>query len=186
MAIITASFMLGAHGEFKKELSFPKTHKVGDVSLIQNGHAIRVVKRYGLDFKVYEASLYTKTASKSEEEIYKSTDPKFLKMEFVRKVDREDIIKGWKKAYKDNCIKECKVKASKSAFSKFNKTMEDMKKGGTILITIMPDKVIVKVDGRVRKNSKIIEDPNFPTNLLAIFIGKNVSDKRLKKGLLGL
>ena len=85
------------------------------------------------------------------------------------------------------CIRDrCKLKATKKAFRKFNKAMEDVKKGSTIKISIFADKVKVKVDGRVAKSDVTIEDPNFPTNVLAIFIGSSVSDKRLKTGLLGL
>ena len=184
--LISASFMLGAHGEFKKELSFPDTYTLDTESLVRNGHSLRVKRKYGMDFKVYEAALYVKEKTAEPDKLLNFTSPMFLKMEFVRKVESELIVKGWKEAHYRNCQKECDLKATKKAFRKFNKAMVDMKKGGTIDIKIMPNKVHVKVKGRVDKSDVTIEDPNFPTNLMAIFVGPKVEDKRLKKGLLGL
>lgn len=186
ITLVSASFMLGAHGEFKKELSFPDTHALGDQSLVKNGHGLRVKRKFGMDFKVYEAALYVKGKTTEADKILNFTEPMFLKMEFIRKVEKELIVKGWKSAHYRNCQKECDLKATKKAFRKFNKAMVDMKKGGVIDIKIMPNKVHVKVKGRVDSSDVIIEDPNFPTNLMAIFVGPKVEDKRLKKGLLGL
>ncbi len=186
IAMISASFMLGAHGEFKKELSFPESHKIGDMNLVRNGHSMRVKRKFGMDFKVYEAALYVSEKTSEADKILNFTKPMFLKMEFIRKVEKDLIVDGWKSAHYKNCQKECSLKATKKAFKKFNKAMVDMKKGGTIDIEINPGKVHVKVKGRVKSSDVIIEDPNFPTNLMSIFVGPKVGDKRLKKGLLGL
>lgn len=182
VALIVASATVQAKSI--QGVDFEDNTSIMGTTLKLNGVGLRNVYRFGLSIKVYVAGLYLEENSKDSSAIIKSESPKYLKMVFLRGVDREDLVKAWKEGMKANCIKaECDEANAK--LQEFNKLMVDSKNKGTMEIQFQPDKVVLKMDGR-GESSGTIESEIFSRNLLAVFIGSKPPTEDFKKGLMGL
>lgn len=174
----------GAEAKKFQGVEFEDNTSIMGTTLKLNGTGLRTVQRFGLSIRVYVAGLYLVEESSDAESIIKSESPKYLKMVFLRGVDKEDLVKAWKDGMKANCIKaECEEATTK--LEEFNKLMVDSKNKGTIDIQFHPDKVIMKMDGRGDR-SGTIDGAVFSRNLLAVFIGTNPPTADFKQGLMGL
>ena len=166
-----------------KGVKFEESHKVGDEQLVLNSLGLRTVYVMGFGVKVYVAGLYMKKKSSDYKAIINDSNLRVVLMKFKRSADKEKLINGWNKAFKTNCISNCTE--DKKKLKIFNKAMADMRRGGTIEVRYFKDKVQVVTKGR-REHEAEIEGETFSKNMMAIFIGENVEDKNLRKGLLGL
>lgn len=167
-----------------QDVEFPETHKIQGETLVLNGLGLRKVVRWGISVRVYVAGLYLKEKSSNPQEILKSDSPKYLRMVFLRGVDKEDLQKAWKEGIRSNCPeKECEE--AKAKLKEFNKLMVDSKNKGTMEIQFFQDKVILDMDGR-SKSQGTVESAVFSRNLLAVFIGEKPPTQDFKQGVLGL
>jgi hypothetical protein len=165
-----------------ENVEFADTAKVGSEMLQLNGAGLRKVRRFGFSFKVYVGGLYLIKKSHDENAILKSKDTKYLKMVFVRRVDRKSLVDAWREAFFKACEANCEE--SKKGLQAFNDLMVDVVDGSTIEITFKPEEVEVHVKGRKQTSATIANVP-FAHDLLAIFIGKNPPTENFKAELLG-
>lgn len=157
-------------------VDFEESITHADGSLVLNGIGLRTK----FFFKVYVAGLYVQKRSQDPETILQASTPKVLKLHFLRDVDGEDIKEAWLKGYKDNCLSQCETTLAQ--VNRINEWMRDMKKNETLTFRFVDEKIQVEVNGEEKGS---IQDKDFATNILAIFIGKNPPNKELREGLLG-
>lgn len=163
-------------------VTMPEKTKVGADELLLNGMAMRKVTRFGIPVKVYVGGLYLKEKSFDSVAIINSETPKRLIMEFVRPVDRDALIDGFRSGYISNCVAECE---KKDLFTGFKNLIVNVRKGNRIQLDFAGDKVKVKTDGPNAKEGEL-QSAALVKNLLAIFIGeKNPPTPEFRKGLLG-
>jgi hypothetical protein len=107
---------------------------------------------------------------------------KFLEMEFVRNVEKEQITEAWSEAVFKGCIVDCD--AYKGPLKEFNSLMGEMRKGQRMSLAFYPDRLEVDQKGRNPKKGSITSK-SFAKNLLAIFIGPKMFSQEVKNSLLG-
>lgn len=153
-------------------------------SLILNGMGLRKVYKFGVPVKVYVAGLYLEKKSSDSDSLVQNDEVKKLILHFVRPVDREALIEGFRASYDDGCYLECKDKGSQ--FSKLAENIVSVRQNNEISFAFYKDKIEIETNGPNAKKATII-DANLSRNMLALFINKKKPPTEdLRKGLLGL
>lgn len=155
---------------------------LADKKLSLNGLALRKVSRFGIPIKVYVAGLYLEEKSEDGDEVISGDKSKFLEMEFVRNVEKEQITEAWSEAVFKGCIVDCDD--YKAPLKEFNNLMGEMRKGQRMSLAFYPDRLEVDQRGRNPKKGSIASK-SFSKNLLAIFIGPKMFSQEVKSSLLG-
>ncbi|MBK8201106.1 MAG: chalcone isomerase family protein [Bdellovibrionales bacterium] len=155
---------------------------LAEKKLSLNGLALRKVSKFGIPIKVYVAGLYLEEKSEDGDEVISGDKSKFLEMEFVRNVEKEQITEAWSEAVFKGCIVDCD--AYKGPLKEFNSLMGEMRKGQRMSLTFYPDRLEVDQKGRNPKKGSIASK-SFAKNLLAIFIGPKMFSQEVKNSLLG-
>jgi len=131
--------------------------------------------------KVYVGGLYMEKKSKDFNTFLNEKSPKQIIMKFVRNVDGEDMIDGWKEAF-GNAVAKDKHPALQPRMDKFYTYFSDIKKGQTIVFNFLKDGVESTVSGQKKEKIKGFD---FTNALLSVWF-INAKDEGLKEGLLGL
>ena len=160
-------------------LDIPATHTIEKTKLSLNGVGIR--KATWFKVKVYVGSLYISKKTSNVEEILGSPYPKFLKMDFVRNVDKEKLTKGWSDGF-TAALSPKDLKNFNKEIMTFNSFMRDIKKGQHIRIQFLKSGVNISFNN---SSYVLINNPNFARALLSIWFIKP-RDEGLAKGLKGL
>jgi hypothetical protein len=182
---ISALSLANAAKGFAAELEGVKMEEslsLAEKKLSLNGVALRKVSRFGIPIKVYVAGLYLEEKSEDGDEVISGDKSKFLEMEFVRNVEKEQITEAWSEAIFKGCILDCD--AYKEALKEFNSLMGEMRKGQRMSLAFYPDRLEVDQKGRNPKKGSIASK-SFSKNLLAIFIGPKMFSQEVKNSLLG-
>lgn len=160
----------------RAKITMPATKKIHGRLLFLNGMGIRKATTLGI--KVYVAGLYLEEKNESPESIVEDTKSiKHLIMHFVRDIDKEKIIEGWRTGFKHTSKNKLDNK-----IDIFLRHMTAIKSGQEIKLNFLPKKVEIMIDNTVIKP---ITGADFNKALLMIWF-KGLSDKTLSNDLLGI
>jgi hypothetical protein len=160
-------------------VTHPDSIELAGKKLVLNGIATR--KATWIKVKVYVGGFYMEKKSSDYSTFLKDKSPKKIVMTFVRNVDAEDMIDGWKEAF-GNAVTKDKHPALQERMNKFYSFFGDVKKKQTMEFNFLADGVESTING-VKKEK--IKGFDFTTALLSVWF-INAKDEGLKEGLLGL
>lgn len=160
-------------------VTLPDSIKLGKQELVLNGMGTR--KATWLGIKVYVGGLYMEKKSSDYNTFLDDKKPKQIIMKFVRDVDADDLIGGWKEAL-ENSIPKDKLPALQKRIDKFYSYISDIKKGQTMVFNFLNDGVESTINN---KKFDKIPGADYSRAILSVWF-VNATDKGLKKGLLGL
>ena len=112
-----------------------------------------------------------------EKKILNSSSPKILRMHYFRSVSKEDLLKVWSVALKENGAGE----DLKTSLEEFNKALIDVKEGTEITYLFNPDFLEIRNPDKTIKIEKAV----FAKIVLSTWIGPKPPTTKLKNGLLG-
>lgn len=158
-----------------------KTMSWNNENLVLKGTGIRSASKFGFTAKVYRGALYVPSTSLSPDELIASQNSVLIFMRFAFEASKKQSEEGWTKAFNYSCFTKCPE--SKRELRRFLKLFPLLRVGDEAKIVFATDKVIVIVNA---KEVGSVESRHFRENLLAVFIGKSVLDKKFKEKLLGL
>ncbi len=147
---------------------------VNEKTLVLNGLGLRKATIFGV--KVYIGALYLMNKMSDEKSIYKAQGPKKVVMHFVRDVDQEKLVNGFKEGLKDNGFE---YDNHKKDFDELFSVMTDVKENDKLEVIYDKDTATMSFKGK----SKTIKFPK-ASRLLALWIGNPPNDD-LKEGMLG-
>ena len=156
-----------------KALSYSDKLVDKETSFILNGLGVRT---YAF-VDVYASALYLVEKTSDESKILNSNSLKILKMHYFRSISKEDLVKVWEVALKENGAGP----ADKSSVEQFNKAVINVKDGTEISYLFSPNYLEIRNPDSTVK----IERVGFAKILLSTWIGPNPPTSALKKGLLG-
>lgn len=160
-------------------VDFPEKTQVAGKELALNGVGLRTATMFKV--RVYAAGLYVKAKSKSAAEIQAQSDPKQLRMVFLRDVDAEDMQKAWSKTFESNCVQDCE--SLQGALKQLQGLMQSLKKGDSQVYTFEKDAVRVAINGQEKGK---VDGENVAKFLLSTWLGDHPPSEGLRDGLLGL
>ena len=159
-------------------VTLPDTLTIGGKHFSLNGLGIRKATIFGI--RVYVAGLYLMKRSTNADEILDSSEPKYLLMQLVRTISRDDIVDAWESGLEKN------VENPEPYILQLNAVttpMADVKPGERIGVLFESSSVQLETPG----NKKFrVNGPGFGKALLSIWLGENPPNRALKRGLLGL
>jgi Chalcone isomerase-like len=168
-----------AHGKECKGVSFPDQAQTEGATLTLNGLGLRQATMFKVN--VYVAALYVAQPSTDAAALLKSNGPTEIVLQFVRDVDRSDLVKGWQEGFENNA--KSQLPALKDRIEAFKALMTDMKTGEQLRFVHKPGAgTQVSVKGAAKGT---IAGDDFAQALLAIWLGPNPPNEDLKAGLLG-
>jgi len=174
--LITVSSML--FSAKKGGVTMPNKLKIKGTSLVLNGLGIREATIFNVD--VYVAGLYLEKKSKNASSIMNSNGLKYIKIQFVRAVDKDDITEAWTKAFKK--VVGRRFNNYKSRVVQLNGYMTKTKVGTITAYAFSDDGVDVWVGGRKKGT---IKGKEFAKAMLSIWLGSSPPNHGLKTGMLG-
>jgi hypothetical protein len=183
MRLATTLFLIAAAtpalAGTKAGVTMPDTITVAGKPLVLNGMGLREATI--LDIDVYVAGLYVEHASSNPGDLIGSNQVKRIVLQFVRDVDRGDIVKAWNEGFAhDATVPAAQLRPM---IDQLDAWMPDMKSGHTLMFTYVPGQgVAVDVDG-TRKG--VLQGDDFARSLFSIWLGPKPPNKALKRGLLG-
>lgn len=155
------------------------TYKLEGKDLTLNGIATR--KATWLKVKVYVGGLYLEKKVKSYEELKKLKGPKFITMHFVRDVEKEKLIDGWKEAFQNAFKgKESELKKFSTQTKKLYEIQKSIVKNQITSYELTSKSVKANIAG----TETIIEGAGFAEAFLSVWF-VNPKDEQLAEGLLG-
>lgn len=172
-------FMTNTYALKLANVDIAPTKTVHNKELVLNGAGIR--KATWLKVKVYVGSLYLTEKSTDIKKILSIPAPKYLKMHFVRSVDKNKLNDGWQEAFSRSLSKE-ELKQYQKSIDTFKNSIQDMEKNDSIELTFFDDRLEYKVKNIMQKP---IVQKGFAEKLLSVWF-INAEDEGLKKGLQGL
>lgn len=180
LASLAVTLSVGvAYGKECKGVTFPDQVQAEGVTLKLNGLGLRQATMFKVN--VYVGALYVAQPSTDASIILKSNAPMQLILQFVRDVDRSDLVKGWDEGFENNAKSE--IPALKARIDAFKALMTEMKTGEQLRFLHAPGKgTQVSVKGTVKGT---IAGDDFARALLSIWLGPNPPNDELKAGLLG-
>lgn len=158
-------------------VSMPLAMQMDGKALRLNGMGLRMK----VVFKVYVGGLYLERNSRDGIEIASSEQVKRMELVFLRGVSGEDVSGAIADGFKNNAGPSLPALADR--IEKFRKLIPDVKKGDRLLFVYRPGAGLeVQANGKALGS---IEGKDFSDALFRVWLGEKVSDKNLKKGLLG-
>lgn len=180
LTTLLAIFLMSpADAARKAGVTMPDALTVAGKRLTLNGMGLREATFLKVD--VYVAGLYVEQPSSNPGQLVSSEQTKLLMLEFVRDVDRKDIVKAWNDGFRGNAT--VSLDALQPKIDQLNSWMTGFKDGQTLVFTYIPGQgVLVDIDN-VRKG--VIEGADFAESLFSIWLGPKPPGGDLKRGLLG-
>jgi hypothetical protein len=164
----------------KEGVHFPDTDSVNGKTLVLNGLGVR--EATVLNVNVYVAGLYLLKRTSDANAILNADEEKKLVLQFVRDVDREDVVKAWSEGFKANAGGD--YAALEARITKLLGWMSGVKEGDSFYFSYTPGKGLkVSIKG---ENKGTIEGFDFAKVFYKIWLGPKPPNEGLKKGLLGL
>lgn len=162
-----------------KGVSFPDQATVEGKALELNGLGIRQATAFKVN--VYVGALYVASPTGDAQAILKSSAPKQLILQFLRKVSAGDLAEAWDEGFKNNA--EAQLPVLKERIEQLKGWMADMKTGDRLTFTFPPGKGLsVEVNGAAKGT---IAGDDFSSAFLSLWLGPKPPNPNLKTGLLG-
>ena len=158
------------------------TTQVGTQQLKLNGAGIR----YKVIFKVYTAALYMTEKKTTTAEVLALPGAKRVSLVILRDLSSDDLGQRFMDGIRKNAevAERAKLVNAMLSFGQMFATIPEMKKGDVLTVDWVPGTgVVSQYNGK--KIGDIIQDPNFYTALLRIWLGASPADDKLKHALLG-
>lgn len=158
-------------------ITLPDSYEVNGKSLVLNGLGIRKATIFGI--RVYVAGLYVTKKCADPELLLNSPDPKYILMQMVRTITREDIVDAWTSGLEKNVENPQPFIVQLNAVTS---PLADIQPGEKIGVLFEQNAVQLETPGnrKFRVNGK-----GFGKALLSIWLGENPPNRALKRGLLG-
>lgn len=157
----------------------PDTEKIGSQTLMLNGIGLRTYSL--MRVHVYVAGLYLTHPMDNGASILQSSDPKILRLHFVRYVGVSKVREAWKTGLTDNCVNPCTL--SSAELKRFLDTLQPVSAGEDVMFVFTGQGLDAYENGQLIGR---VNNPEFARLMLAVFIGPHVETPRLKSALLGL
>ena len=159
-------------------VTMPDEYKLGADTLVLNGLGARLATP--LKVKVYVAGLYLKEHIHDPAAIITTDQPRYLELDFVRNVSKDDITEAWTDGFKKNAGDKYASLAPR--VDTLNQAMVELPKGSKLSFSYQPDKgTDVSIDG---VSKAVIPGADFASALISIWLG-DPPNKEVKTGLLG-
>jgi hypothetical protein len=158
------------------------TTQVGTQQLKLNGAGIR----YKVIFKVYTAALYMTEKKTTTAEVLALPGAKRVSLVILRDLSSDDLGQRFMDGIRKNAevAERAKLVNAMLSFGQMFATIPEMKKGDVLTVDWVPGTgVVSQYNGK--KIGDTIQDPNFYTALLRIWLGASPADDKLKHALLG-
>jgi hypothetical protein len=177
LALATLLFLAApAFARSVADVDVPETLSVEGKSLKLNGAGIR--KKFII--KVYVGALYLESNSTDAAAILKGDGAWAVRMIFLREVDKEKVIGGFKEGFEKNS--PSKAASLQPSLDKLIASLGEMKKGTVMTVSYAPGKgTTVAVQGGP---TVTIEGKDFGDAMLANWLGGKPGDPSLKTELL--
>lgn len=185
MAALACGLLMGSAMAAPVEIAGVKLDdavEVGSVRLQLNGAGIR----YKAIFKVLVAGLYLGKKAGTPEEVFAAPGPKRMSLTFLRDVDSQEFSKQFMKGFADNTGPDDMAKLA-PALNRMSQLIAEQKKfltGDTLMIDWIPGSGTV-ISFKGKPQGQPFKEGELMTGLLAMWVGKNPADARLKDALLG-
>jgi hypothetical protein len=171
-----------------EKVDVPETITVEGKTLVLNGAGIRTAERFGLTFKVFVGALYSAKKSSDANELLNATEPRVLRLTFLRRVDGKDIVDS----LNANITPSCLSLMDKNSCEGLRQTVKpltgnypDMLTGSTVQYWYHPDRVEFEINGR-KYLKGVIPGAVASKSLLGFSIGSKAPSAEFRKALLGL
>ena len=100
-------FVLPVGAAELKGKKFEDSVTIDNKKLVLNDLGIRRVTKFGLPIKVYVGGFYVSKKTTDLKEMLKMERPIFFRQVYLLSVDRDPVVEGWEKAFKENCEIDC-------------------------------------------------------------------------------
>lgn len=171
-----------SHAAVMEGLQFEDQARLAQRDLKLNGLGIRSI----FIFKAYVAGLYLGEKVSSTQEVQRYAGPIRLQMRLLMEVGAPDIKKALVDGMRKN-VSDAQWQAMQDRVTDFSRTIESVgtvRPGDTINLDFVPERgLLLSVNG-VDKGGAI-RGLDFYSAMLAVFVGDDPVDTRLKRGLLG-
>lgn len=171
-----------SHAAVMEGLQFEDQARLAQRDLKLNGLGIRSI----FIFKAYVAGLYLGEKVSSTQEVQRYAGPIRLQMRLLMEVGAPDIKKALVDGMRKN-VSDAQWQAMQDRVTDFSRTIESVgtvRPGDTINLDFVPERgLLLSVNG-VDKGGAI-RGLDFYSAMLAVFVGDDPVDTRLKQGLLG-
>ena len=171
-----------SHAAVMEGLQFEDQARLAQRDLKLNGRGIRSI----FIFKAYVAGLYLGEKVSSTQEVQRYAGPIRLQMRLLMEVGAPDIKKALVDGMRKN-VSDAQWQAMQDRVTDFSRTIESVgtvRPGDTINLDFVPERgLLLSVNG-VDKGGAI-RGLDFYSAMLAVFVGDDPVDTRLKQGLLG-
>ncbi|HSK09723.1 MAG TPA: chalcone isomerase family protein [Vicinamibacterales bacterium] len=158
-------------------VTMPDSIEVGGRALSLNGMGVRTK----VFFKVYVGGLYLERKTSDAAEAIQADAPKRLVLQFVRDVDRGQVVEAFDESVKNNAAAQ--AAQMKAEVARFLEVLEPMKSGEQFAITYVPGTgTTVTVRG---KDKLTVPGQPFAQLVFSMWLGPKPPSGDLKKGLLG-
>jgi hypothetical protein len=174
---------LSANALKLEKYDYPEKIKQAGKDLVLNGVGLRRASRFGLSFKVYTCGLYLTEKSSDKKQILNSKEPKYIRMDYLRRVDASDLKEGFLDAFSANCVVDCEN--SRKLFLPVAESIPDMPNESAMEFWFYPDRVEYRFNGRKDVKGEV-KNEGVSKNLLAEWIGDKPVSQSLQDQILGL
>jgi hypothetical protein len=157
-------------------VTLPDTTQVGGKNLVINGVGLRSK----MMFKVYVAGLYLEAKSNDGSAILKQDAPKRVIMQFMRDLDKEQMVEAFTEAFNANSPNAASLKGD---FDKMLAGFEPIKTGDQWMFTYAPGKgTTLTVKGA---DKVTVAGHPFSEAMFGCWLGPKPPSSDLQKGMLG-
>lgn len=171
-----------AHAATMEGLQFEEKARLGNRELKLNGLGIRSI----FIFKAYVAGLYVSDKVASTQDVQRYVGPIRLQLRMLMEVGATDIKQALVDGMRKN-VSEAQWLTMQDRVDDFSRTIESIgvvRQGDTINLDFVPERGLLLAVNGVDKGGAI-RGIDFYSALLAVFVGDDPVDTRLKWGLLG-
>ena len=169
-----------------KDHEYPDTLTVGEQKLTLNGAGLRQVRRFGMNFDVHTAALYTKAPVTDGKALIDSNDLRVLKYTYLRSVSKSQVNDATEEMFADTCkqvIEEAKCPAVKAELKKLNDQRPDVKDGSTTDYYYYADHVDYDLKGKTSAKGTL-QGADVVKVMLGMTFGPKPGSEELKAALL--
>jgi hypothetical protein len=157
----------------------PPSVDVQGHTLHLNGKGLRTATIFNVN--VYQAGLYLARRSSDAQQVINSTDPRVVRLTFLRNVTGNQVRDAWNEDFKKNCQPNCA--ALQPAFNDLVSRMTDAKTGDVFAYIFTPKGIHIIRNGQEVNHS---DNPELAKTVLSFWLGKQPPSTDLKQAMLGL
>ena len=163
-------------------VKFESTLQVGTAKLQLNGAGVR----YKAIFKVYAAGLYLTARATTPEAVLAAPGPRLLQIVMLREIDGNELGKLFTKGMEQNAPRE-EFSKSINGIMRMSDVFSTRKKlaaGESFAVEWVPGSgTVILINGKAA--GEPIQEPEFYSALMKIWLGNSPADAGLKDALLG-